>query len=294
MSLSKEICVNESIVRSTQHKIKEELRFNLREIKWRLIFVVKLLYNTVKRKAMRNHRQNMNESETGWDNYWDKSLIFDPEYAYNYVINGKPITPKISGFEFQKLYLIPFIAEKIKQFNCKKVLDIGSGSGLNLLLLAAEFPEVEFVGVEPTASGVRVSEEAASIMPPSLRRRGLPVRLENVKFIQGDILDTSLIEKLKDQEFDLVLTVGVLVVLTNYLDTALTHLFSINFKHFIFYEEWLDINIQCNRYWHLLKNDYFRASWEIFNRYPCELDEVNVPIAQPSGSRFAYVCGKKD
>src|SRR5690606_37798769 len=43
------------------------------------------------------------------------------------------------------------------------ILEVGSGVGLNLCLLADRFPEIDFAGVELTQAGVEVARELSAL-----------------------------------------------------------------------------------------------------------------------------------
>lgn len=155
--------------------IKNEIMMNLRHIKHRSILSAKLIYRHFAKKAIRTSEHSYKEYDNFWDDFWSKREYLKTHYPFTN--NGKMIVPAISPLDFKKKVIVQIVAQKIKENNFKKILEIGSGAGLNLLFLAPLFPDVKFIGLEPTSSGVKVSNDffanppkefcEDSISPPS-------------------------------------------------------------------------------------------------------------------------------
>ena len=100
----------------------------------------------------------------------------------------------------------------IEKLAPRAVLEVGSGTGLNLLLLSARFPAARFFGVEITSAGVLATRcGAASALPP-----------EVVAFSPEPVADVAAVRRIvvvegsaaalpfSDASFDLVFTVQAL------------------------------------------------------------------------------------
>lgn len=152
--------------------IKNEIVMNLRDIKHRSIISAKLIYRYLTNKAIRTSHHSYEEYDNFWDDFWPKGEYLKKHYPF--LNNGKIIIPAISPLEFKKIVIVQIVAQKIRERNLKKVLEIGSGAGLNLLFLAPLFPDVKFIGLEPTSSGVRVSNEFFRNTPKEFQEPSSP------------------------------------------------------------------------------------------------------------------------
>lgn len=83
--------------------------------------------------------------------------------------------------------LVEFLESEVRNPK-SEILDIGTGSGVIALSLAAKFPEVKIIGVD-------VSEDALSLAHENAARLGLSQR---VQFLKGDLLENV------DGTFDLI------------------------------------------------------------------------------------------
>src|SRR5690606_1356218 len=107
---------------------------------------------------------------------------------------------------FRQLMLIRLV-EHLKP---RRVLEVGCGLGIHLILLACRFPEVEFTGVELTAAGHRAARalQAEERLPQHLVAFAPEPLVDltgfrRVDFRQGNAAALDF----PDQRFDLVYTV---------------------------------------------------------------------------------------
>lgn len=146
--------------------------------------------------------------------------------------------------------------------------------------------------LNPLIAGVRLSQHFVKY-PQEFDKTYKVNTINNIKIIKGSILDQRAIELIKNNSYDLIFTNAVLEQLNNYLDATFDNIFSLDFKNFLFIEEWLEANYPIEKYNILLKNDYFRASTQYLNKYPCELIEFLIPPIQPSWLTYACAFGIK-
>jgi len=224
-----------------------------------------------------------------WEN------IYDPNYKY---FIGKEYSSayydklvRMSALEIRQRNTIPILAKWIKLLQPSKVLEIGSGAGINLLYLGAMFPNISFEGIEPTDSGVRVSQEAikktpAIILESELFNSNNPIN--NVSIRQGDVLDGL---PFSEGEFDFVFTTAVIEQLNNFHAEAFHEILRVA-KDFLFYEEFLEAQYYVEHYKTLVDSDYFRQSWNIFNHMSVEILCREIPPYQASWMKYALVVGR--
>lgn len=270
--------------------LQNETNYNIIQVKYRLLIIFKLFLRFLKD----NRRLSIisySEYDNYWDSFWSKKNIFREDLTFT--VFDKKI-PLMTPFLFKKQGIIKILANTIESHNFKSVLEVGSGAGLNLLLLAPLFPNVHFYGLEPTTSGVRVSNQFIRAPPEEFELAYLLGDLKNVTIIKGDILNDETIKEIQNRKFDLVFTCAVLEQLHNYLDIVFNNIFSLSNGYFLFYEEWLEGNYTIEKYNTLVDSDYFRVSWNYLNKFEnVELVDRYIPHLQPSWLSYSVVFCKK-
>lgn len=272
--------------------LKDEIKENFRKVYWHARFGAKLLYRYLNNRVQRDPGSVKEEYQVGWADYFNTRNYFIPG-DYPFTENNKKMDPPMSLYEYQREVTDAIIAEYIKKYECRTVLEIGSGGGLNMINLAPLFPEVQFYGLELTQSGVETSRKILAEPLPKfeLAYQNAPIR--NVEIIHGSVLDKKIMQQLGIYQFDLIFTSAVLEQLHNYLDVVFSNISQLNYRYFLFNEEWLEFNGDLNKYRALVDNDYFRASLDILNRFPMTVIETLFPAKQPMGMNYAMVFGKK-
>ncbi len=271
--------------------IKNEIMMNLIHIKYRSILTVKLIYRYFAKKVIRTSKHSYEEYDKFWDDFWSKGEYLKTHYPF--MNNGKMIVPAISPLEFKKKVIVQIVAQKIKEKNFKKVLEIGSGAGLNLLFLAPLFPDVKFIGLEPTSSGVRVSNDFFANPPKDFYDRTPPL-YGNATVIQGSILDDKMISKLNTEKFDFIFSCAVFEQMNNYIELLFDNVFSLSASNFLFYEEWLEANsTNIKHYKTLVEADYFRLSISYLNKFEFSNIKFEIPMLQPSWLQYGVVYCEK-
>jgi SAM-dependent methyltransferase len=177
----------------------------------------------------------------------------------------------VGATRFRQLFLIRFI-ERLRP---RRVLEVGCGNGINLILLAGRFPEIAFTGVELTEAGHRAARELQkeSELPPALCDYApLPLAdtmaFRRIQFLQGNA--TCL--PFEDGAFDLVITVLALEQMERVRAQALAEIARVAGRHTLMIEPFQDIN---NALWprlNVLRRDYFRG--RIADLGGCDLEPV--------------------
>lgn len=274
-----------------KESLKREIKYCMRTVYWYTFFTFKLMGRYLKKSVRRDHQAVLEEYEKVWDTFWQNPIIFDND-KYPMLENGKLMDPMMTPFQHQK-EACEKIAEYIRKHNCKSILEVGSGTGLNMLHLAPMFPDVQFYGLELTQSGIDHSKRVFANPPHQFELACQHGEIKNVTLIKGNILTDETVKELLQQRYDMVFTTLVLEQLNNYLDVVFTNIFKLDFKYFIFSEQWFDFNTHVARYRHLLMFDYFRAPMELLNKFPAKVIETIFPAKQPMGMNVATVFGEK-
>ena len=272
--------------------LKHEIQENARQIYIRAFHVLPtLLARYFLHKGERTQDLSLSTYDNYWNTFWETKDIFRTDLPFTKF--DKPIG-ELTPFESRKAGIVSILAEKIQRTNVSSVLEVGSGTGLNLLLLAPVFPHVTFTGLEPSESGVKISNKLVKAPPPEFEEAHKTGEIRNIEIIRGFILDIEAVERLTNYKFDLVYTSAVLEQLHNYVDIAFENIFKLTSKYFLFFEEWLEANHLIQNYLTLIRSDYFRLSWNYLHRYEgIEILERSIPSIQPSWLKYGVVFGKK-
>lgn len=118
----------------------------------------------------------------------DKLIGQKDFYKYSFKVTEDVLSPRPDTE-----ILVEAAAEIIFRKNCKKIMDMGVGSGCIILSLLADFPFLEGVGIDASAKALKVAQENAA-------RLGVNNRL---KLYEKSWFDTDLINK-AGQNFDLI------------------------------------------------------------------------------------------
>jgi SAM-dependent methyltransferase len=145
----------------------------------------------------------------------------------------------------------------------KRVLEVGCGNGINLLLLAGRFPEIEFTGIDLTQEGPaaaqRVQQQNA-LLPTHLQAFAPlslhdPAAFKRVTFKSGDAASLPFAEN----SFDLVITVLALEQMERIRDQALNEIARVSAGHAFMIEPFRDANESGIARRYVVARDYLRA-----------------------------------
>ncbi|MCC6695168.1 MAG: class I SAM-dependent methyltransferase [Candidatus Hydrogenedentes bacterium] len=269
--------------------VRREVRANVRQIKTHGFALLHLLFG-----KRRTSQDSLSEYSRNWAALEaqgaDFQNLFEPKFPMTRF--NKPVA--MSVYEWRRTVITHHLARFIESTGAKRILEIGSGFGFNLLLLAPRFPDRQFVGIEPTDTGVRISKAWLAEPPGEFREASSAKPLLNVEIELNDILtmDTGAWLETRGGAFDFVFTTAVLEQLHNEIDVALRNIFRLTSGHFCFFEEFLEANTA--HYLDLVKWDYFRHSWDILHEFAdVEIIERFIPEYQPSWLKYAFVFGRR-
>lgn len=270
--------------------LSDEIKRNIHEIvvRTKILFI---LFTRVFGFAKRNQKKSYDEYDSYWNDFWEKKDIFRDDLVL--VCNGKPLK-YMTPYDYKKQTILKLLSDIIEKYEIKKVLEIGSGAGLNLVYLASKFKEVDFTGIEATSSGVNVSSGFIANPPSELTYDGKNEKINNLKVLKASIININTFEGLLENKYDLVFSCAVLEQLYNHIDVAFDNIFKINSAYYLFFEEWLDGNTNVNNYKTLVDSDYFRLPWSYVNKYnSVEVIETICPLLQPSWLNYSAMFMRK-
>jgi SAM-dependent methyltransferase len=165
----------------------------------------------------------------------------------------------IGGTRFRQAMLV----RMIEHVRPRSVLEVGCGNGINLLLLAGSFPDIEFAGVELTREGHEAALEFQrhEVLPEAMQAYAPlplkdPVAFRRIRFIRGNAADLPF----ANNEFDLVYSILALEQMERIRDRVLAEFARVAGKHTLMIEPFRDVN---NKGWpraNVIRRNYFRGS----------------------------------
>ena len=161
-------------------------------------------------------------------------------------------------------------AAVIRALKPRRVLEVGCGNGINLLLLANAFPDIEFAGLELTEAGIQIARELQSgtQMPPAMTAYAPETQLDpeafrRIDFRQGNAVSMPFAKG----EFDLVLTVLSVEQMERVRHEALAEIARVSSGHVLNLEPFREANRTLWRRMHTWVRDYFKGSISDLPRY---------------------------
>lgn len=199
--------------------------------------------------------------------YRSYSLDQSPEPSSLWEWGGKRLLASNRGATRVRQLLLIRAIEKLKP---KRVLEVGCGNGINLLLLAGRFPSIEFVGVDLTPEGIAAAQrlQGEPILPDYLQAFA-PTPLEDItafrriRFQQADASSLPF----RDGEFDLVFTSLALEQMERMRDQALGEIARVAESNVFMIEPFRDINSAGLPRRYIVAQDYFQARIVDLPRY---------------------------
>jgi len=155
----------------------------------------------------------------------------------------------------------------INQLGVDSVLEVGSGRGNNLSLLALRRPDIKFCGLELTHAGVKASRDLVENLPQKYLTvsgfKGMTTQqreaLGKIQFFQASALEMPF----PNNSFDFSFTCLVLEQMPHYYIQVLQEIRRVTRKYCVFIEPFAEAN-NFFGIAYLRSVDYFRASYKFF------------------------------
>jgi len=202
------------------------------------------------------------EYERSWDRTRDYPYSLDDypkDFTPWFAAGRRVMASDIGATRFRQALFIAVI----EQLRPRRVLEIGCGNGINLLLLAGRFPEITFCGLELTAAGVGAARRFQTVhdrLPSALeayapRKLADPTAFRNVAFVRGNAAALPF----ADATFDLVYTSLALEQMEVVRRSALAELARVTARHSFNIEPFADVNSGLWSRLYVAQRGYFRG-----------------------------------
>lgn len=257
--------------------------------------VTRRLLGTHNTSSVRNNNLIKDEYEVTWARgYSTYDLSLGCQKPEPWLVSDTLVMADRSGVpRFRNVIL----EAAIRQLAPRRVLEVGCGNGINLFLLANQFPDVCFTGLELTEAGNRVARELQKhdILPPHLScyavAPGIDLRaFQRINFVQGDATNMPF----EDASFDLVFTVLSVEQMEQARDKALAEIARVSAGHVLNMEPFAEANTTLLRRAHIFGRDYFRGKIEDMNQYGLNPIWATVDFPQEIQLQAALVLCKKN
>lgn len=175
----------------------------------------------------------------------------------------------LGGTRVRQLLLVRLL-ERLRP---RRVLEVGCGNGVNLMLLAGRFPEVSFTGADLTREGPHAAhrlQREPTLPKPMQAYAPLPLADETafrrVGFVSADASRLPF----ADGAFDLVVTILALEQMERVRESALREIARVAGRHTLMIEPFAELNQSGGRLHYAVARDYFRGRIEDLPRYGLE------------------------
>lgn len=183
---------------------------------------------------------------------------------------GQPMLADRAGIARLRSIILGRVIETIEP---RSVFEVGCGNGINLLLLANAFPDVEFTGLEltETGHGSAVELQKAETLPPNLIAYSIlpqrdPLGFKRIKFIRGDATRMPML----DRSFDFVFTILALEQMERVRHAALSEIARVAKNHILNLEPFAEANSRGWKRLNIYARNYFRGSIRDLPQYGLE------------------------
>ncbi|WP_297538309.1 class I SAM-dependent methyltransferase [Roseovarius sp.] len=233
--------------------------------------VVRRLFGRKSSSSTRSKDVIKDEYEVTWSRgYAAYDLDVGCRKPEPWLVRGKGIMADRSGVPRWRNLILNAAIKSIKP---RRVLEVGCGNGINLILLANQFPDISFTGLELTDAGNRVARDLQNVatFPSALAAYPFipatdPEAFRRINFVRGDATAMPF----DDGEFDLVFTVLSIEQMERVRDKALAEIGRVSGGHVLNMEPFAEANSSLLRRAHVFGRDYFRGKIDDLSQYGLE------------------------
>lgn len=169
----------------------------------------------------------------------------------------------LANMRFRKRVHLLLLMRAIDMLRPRSILEVGSGVGLNLCMLANRFPEISFTGIELTQAGVEVARKISALpaLPPSvvafspepLRDSTAHVR---ISWHQGNAASLPF----ESNQFDLVFTIQAIEQMQAIKDVSLREIGRVTRHVAVMFEPFAEFNRPLINRLRVIGRDQFRGT----------------------------------
>jgi len=203
-----------------------------------------------------------------------------------------------SGWGEKRVHLLLF-SKVMQQLRPASVLEVGCGNGAMLMMLSIMHPDVRFMGIELTDTGVSAAQKMQAL--PTLPTTMLdflpvpardPLAFKTVCFDRGNAatlpFDTG--------SFDLVMTSLALEQMDDVKEQVLKEIARVSRRHTVMIEPFPDFNTTPIRHYYTRARDYFSATVDSLPAYGLRpvltFSDFPSKITRGAGLVLSEVAGK--
>ncbi len=235
------------------------------------------------------------EYSEAWDRTDYRSFAVDPTIkpVVPWVWGERRMFASTRGIVRLRQYLLVKLVEELRP---RRILEVGCGNGINLLLLAGGFPDVEMAGLELTKEGYnsafgfqaveRLYDNLLTFVPAPIVD---DTAFRGVKFHHG----SAAAMPFEDNAFDLIYTVLSVEQMEAIRHQALGEIARVCGSHAFFFEPFLDVNEKNLAYRYAYGKDYFMGRIDEMPRYGFEPIWATMDFPQKYANKAAAVLCRK-
>jgi SAM-dependent methyltransferase len=212
-----------------------------------------------------------NEYETVWDRGYERYQLQPDVHAKPWTWRRRRYWANSVGATRFRQAIVARVVERVRP---RRVLEVGCGNGVNLILLACRFPEIEFTGLELTSAGHTAAvdfQRRNAVLPASMQAFAPlpladPTAFRRIRFVQGSAAELPF----ADAAFDLTLTVLALEQMERIRGQALAQIARVTAGHAFLLEPFREFNSTGWRLLNRIRRDYFAGRIKDLPRYGLE------------------------
>jgi SAM-dependent methyltransferase len=183
---------------------------------------------------------------------------------------------EVRGWAEKRIHLLLF-SSLLESLRPASVLEVGSGNGLVLMMLAVGHPRTRFTGIELTEAGVHAAQrmQSEAALPPAVLA-SLPFKVadasafQSVDFRQGNAAQLPY----ADDSFEIAMTSLALEQMNEVKRQAFRELARVARKQVLMLEPFRDFNTTPERMYYTRSRDYLSAAVEDLKQYGLRPVEV--------------------
>lgn len=189
-----------------------------------------------------------------------------------------------------------FLEEALKPLKAGSVLEVGAGNGINLLMLAARFPEIAFYGLEPTSGGIETAKAVIDEghLPEPLIKFA-PFALADVQSPSRVVIKQGSAQHLPfdDASMEVVMTSLALEQMEEIRHDALSEIARVAKDWVVLLEPFRDVNASGQRRAYVRTHDYFQGSIAELADYELQVERVCLDMPHKSMLGTALVVARR-
>ena len=246
-------------------------------------------------RYQRTEKMIRREYAKAWGRSDYRSFALDPTIkpVDPWVWNERRMFASARGIVRLRQYLLVKLVEALRP---RRILEVGCGNGINLLLLAGRFPDVEMTGLELTEQGYRsaVEFQAEERLYDNLLSFAPTPIIDDTAFRRVTFHNGSAAAMpFEDNAFDLIYTVLSVEQMAAIRHQALGEIGRVCGGHAFCFEPFLDVNEDRLAYRYAYGRDYFMGRIEEMPNYGLEPLWATMDFPQKYANKAAAVLCRK-